>query len=144
MCYNSTPMKKIFFLILLSLIFTPNVYAKSSATVKVNNDVSSSSNTNSTIKTDIRIETNGNVTTYSSDKPGNIEIRSVDGTSQIKVNSKVVNSEEPSKDNNKQNKDIDKEKNKNEDSNTKEIKNKFFGLLKLPFDLFTKIFFFLR
>ncbi len=88
--YNSTPMNKIFFLILLSLILTPKVYAKSIVDVKVNNNVSTSSNSTGSTNTNIRIEENGKITTYSSDKPENIEISSVNGKSEIKINGEHV------------------------------------------------------
>lgn len=42
------------------------------------------------MKTDIRVETNGNVTTYSSDKAGNIEVKAENDKSEIKVDGKVV------------------------------------------------------
>ncbi len=95
MCYNNFPMKKLA-LIVIAILLTPSlVYAESSATVKINNNVNSSSNSNTSVtsKTNITVETDGEVTSYSSDKPGNIEVKSVNGKSEIKVNGEVVKGE---------------------------------------------------
>lgn len=82
-------MKKIL-LLLAFFTLAPEAYAKTTTTVKVNSDVSTSGNNTSTVKNDITIETNGQVTHYSSDKPEDIEISSVDGVSEIKVNGENV------------------------------------------------------
>lgn len=84
-------MKKPFFLILAFPFFiTQTAFAESSANVKINNNVSGSSTSNATSQTNITVETNGKTTTYFSDKPENIEIKSVNGVSEIKVNGQVV------------------------------------------------------
>lgn len=82
-------MKKIIFLFAF-IALAPQAYAKTTTTVKVNNNVSTSGNNTSTVENDITIETNGKVTHYSSDKPENIEIKSEDGVSEIKVNGEKV------------------------------------------------------
>lgn len=76
--------------VMLILVTPALVYAESSASVKIKNDVSSTSNSQVSSSTNIRIETNGDVTTYSSDKPEDIEIKSENGKSVIKVNGVVV------------------------------------------------------
>lgn len=83
-------MKRSALFALVFLISASAVFAESKATVKVNNDISGSSNSTVKSNTNIRVETNGEVTTYSSDEPGNIEVNSVNGVSEIKVNGQVV------------------------------------------------------
>lgn len=80
-------------LIIIATILTPSLaHAESSATVKINNNINSSNNSNNSVtsKTNISVETDGKVTTYSSSEPGNVEVRSVNGESEIKVNGEVV------------------------------------------------------
>ena len=89
-------MKKTFFIVLiLFLIFAQTAYAESSASVKINNNVSSNSQSESSIKTDIRVETNGHVTTYSSEEAEDIEIKAENDQSVIKVNGKTVSGGSP-------------------------------------------------
>jgi len=95
MWYNQFQMTRVLFLALTIIFFVPSAtYAQSSANIKVENSVESSSQNETNVKTDIRVETNGNVTTYSSDKPENIEINAVNGQSEIKVNGQVLSGEE--------------------------------------------------
>ena len=90
MWYNSVPMIKSALLIIFFLTIAGGAFAESSASVKIKNDVSSSSDSQVNSSTSIRIETNGNVTTYSSSEPEDIEVKSINGTSEIKVNGQVV------------------------------------------------------
>ena len=83
-------MFKLFLLLALFFIGVSVVSAESKVNIKVNNDVSTSDNNTSTVKNDITIETNGQVTHYSSNKPESIEINSIDGVSEIKVNGQTV------------------------------------------------------
>src|SRR3989344_1110452 len=84
-------MKKPFFLILAFPFFiTQTTFAESSANVKINNNVSGSSTSNVQSHTNITVETNGKTTTYFSDKPENIEVKSVNGVSEIKVNVELI------------------------------------------------------
>ena len=84
-------MKKLLFLFLLSpFVLIQTALAQSSANVNINNSFSSSSQSETNVKTDIKVETNGHVTTYSSDKPENIEVKSEDGKSEIKVDGRIV------------------------------------------------------
>lgn len=87
-------------LIIIALLVTPHsVFAESSATVRVDNNIESSSNSTVKSTTNIRVETNGKVTTYSSDKAEDVEVKSVNGESEIKVNGKAVYvTQTPSKD----------------------------------------------
>ncbi len=88
-------MKKLLFTIFsISIIFTPNALAISSANVDIHNNVNSSSNSTSqtTSHTDITVETNGKVTHYESDKPGDVSVKSENGESEIKVNGVSVSS----------------------------------------------------
>lgn len=74
----------------LILLISSNVFAESSASVTVENKVSSS-NENTKSNTEIRVETNGNVTEYSSDEPNQkIEVKAVEGESEIKIDEEVV------------------------------------------------------
>ncbi len=83
--------KKIIPLFLFFLVATP-AYAES-ANVNITNSVNTTG-TNSTLNskttTHIKVETNGKVTEYNSDKPGNIEVNSINGESSIKVNGETV------------------------------------------------------
>lgn len=83
-------MKRLFLLSLTLLLLPSQVFAESKATVKVNNNVSRSSTSNVDSHTNITVETNGQTTTYSSDKPENVEVQSVNGVSEIKINGQVV------------------------------------------------------
>lgn len=85
-------MKKIFLAVFLFFFLSLPVYAKSTATVEVNSNVSGSRTSNIKTHTNITVETNGKTTTYSSDKPENIEVKSVNGKSEIKVNGVSVSS----------------------------------------------------
>lgn len=68
------------------------MYATSSASVEIHNNVNSSSTSNSNVssKTNITVETNGQVTHYESDKPGSVSVKSVNGESEIKVDGQTV------------------------------------------------------
>ncbi|KKQ75425.1 MAG: hypothetical protein US96_C0011G0023 [Candidatus Woesebacteria bacterium GW2011_GWB1_38_5b] len=81
------------FISVLFLVPLP-AYAESSSSVTVNNSVNASNNNsgdnNAEVSTDIRIETNGKVTEYSSDKPENVEINVKNGVSEIKVDGQIV------------------------------------------------------
>lgn len=79
-------------LLILSLFFicVDSVNAESKVNVKVNNNVSSSTDSMSSTNTNIRIEENGKITTYSSNKGENVEIKSENGVSEIKVNGLTV------------------------------------------------------
>lgn len=82
-------------LILFFLLTTP-AYAET-ASVNINNSVNTSgSNTNSNTKTEthIKIETDGKVTEYNSTEGGSVEVKSINGKSEIKVNGQMV-SEHP-------------------------------------------------
>ncbi|GEM_PF-3543895 len=77
-------------LILTFLVFATPVQAKNIASIKINNNVSSSSDSTVNSQTDISIDTNGQKTTYSSDKAQDIEVKSVNGVSEIKVDGNIV------------------------------------------------------
>src|SRR3990167_3990458 len=84
-------MKKPFFLMLVfPFLITQTALAQSSANVKINNNVSGSSASDVASHTNITVETNGKTTTYSSDKPKNIEVKSVNGVSEIRVNGELI------------------------------------------------------
>ncbi|MBI2621045.1 MAG: hypothetical protein HYW63_00170 [Candidatus Levybacteria bacterium] len=83
-------MRKTALFLILFLFIVPPAFAESKASVKIKNNVSSSSISEVKSSTDIRIETNGNVTSYSTKEPGNIEINANNGSSEIKVNGNVV------------------------------------------------------
>ncbi len=84
-------MEKVAIFAVLLLTFTPQIAsAQSSATVEVNNNVSSISNTDTEVKTNIRVETNGKVTEYSSHKSQDVKIKVEDGKSEIKVDGEQV------------------------------------------------------
>lgn len=118
-------MKKIL-LLLAFFALAPEVYAKTTTTVKVNNDVSISDNNTSTVKNDITIETNGKVTHYSSDKSENIEISSVDGVSEIKVNGENVSPTPAKEPGNNEKKDKQETNAKNLLERLEEIVKKLF------------------
>ena|SRR3989344_3741458 len=77
-------------LVLTFLIITSPAFAESSATVKINNSISGSSTSIINSETNIRVETNGHVTSYSSNEPGNIEVNSINGKSELKINGVIV------------------------------------------------------
>jgi len=95
-------MKTVLFLITLlfafSLIFCLNSFANTSvnisgnaegsnASVSIHNTVNSTSNSssNSTTHTSVHIESNGQVQDYTSDKPGNIDIKSNSGNAEVHI-----------------------------------------------------------
>lgn len=89
-------MKKLSFLLLfLPFIFVQKANAEASAKVNINNNVSSNTNTTTSVKNNIKIETNGHITEYSSDRAENIEIKTDNDKSEIKINGQVV-SQSPS------------------------------------------------
>ena len=83
-------MKKLFFLLFLAFPIS-NSYA-SSASVNVEQNVNSSSTSNSSVNsyTNIRVETDGKVTNYSTNEPGKVEVKSENGETEIKVNGQIV------------------------------------------------------
>lgn len=83
-------MFKILLILAIFFIGVSEVRAESKINVKVDNNVSSSSNSTTNTNTNIRIEENGKITTYSSDKPESVEIKSENGVSEIKVNGQTV------------------------------------------------------
>lgn len=89
-CYNIFPM--IWAALFAILIFTApaSAFAENKATVNINTNIESSSKSTVNSKTDIRVETNGNVTSYTSDKAEDVEIKSVNGESEIKVKGVAV------------------------------------------------------
>lgn len=104
--YNYIGMKKYtLFALLPTLILAGKAFAdvntnvnissngsNSSSRVTVNNNVNTSSNATSTTnsRTDIKIETNGNLQEYHSDKPGSISVQSDNGVSQVKINGATI------------------------------------------------------
>lgn len=85
-------MFKLLLILALFLVSVGCVSAESKVNVKVNNNVTSSSDSTSSTNTNIRIEENGKITTYSSDKEESVEIKSENGISEIKVNGVSVSS----------------------------------------------------
>ncbi len=93
-------MKMAVFLLLSSPLLIPlSAYATSNTNVEVSNNGGTSytnveieNNTSSTnvvtndSKTKVRIESNGKVTEYESEKPENIELKSEDGKTSVKIN----------------------------------------------------------
>lgn len=84
------PMIKTLLILLIFFNGVSEVSAYSKADVKVNNNVSRSSSSNIESHINITVETDGKTTTYSSNKPGNIELNSLNGKSEIKVDGKTV------------------------------------------------------
>lgn len=83
--------KKVLPLVLFFLLATPAYAETASVSIKNSANTSGTNSTNtSTQETHIKIETNGKVTEYNSDKPGNVEVNSVNGESTIKVNGETV------------------------------------------------------
>lgn len=83
-------MKKSALLILAFLILATPTFAESTVDVRVKNNVNPSSNSTVNSNTDITVETNGKVTNYSSNKPVDVEIKSVNGQTEIKENGVVI------------------------------------------------------
>lgn len=83
-------MFKILLILSIFIAGISKVNAESRANVRVNNNVSGSSTSNIESHTNITVETNGQTTTYTSDKPENIELNSLNGKSEIKVDGKTV------------------------------------------------------
>lgn len=82
-------------IIFSALVLVPNAFANSSSSVNINNNINSTSTSDSNINshTDVTVETNGEVTHYSSDEPNQkVEVKSVNGESSIKVNGEEVSS----------------------------------------------------
>jgi Flp pilus assembly protein TadG len=77
-------------MLLLPFFLVSNAFAESRATVNIKNNVNSDSSSTVNSTTKIRVDVNGKVTEYSSDKPENIEVKAVNDTSEIKVNGQVV------------------------------------------------------
>ena len=74
-------------LVILLLFFALNtkVFADNGST-SVQSSVTSISNSGGSTHTNIKVEDNGNVTTYSSDQDGSVNVNSVNGASKITVN----------------------------------------------------------
>jgi len=82
---------------LLLVLLAPSSAFAASSSVTVNNEANTS-NSNSgqnevNVNTNIRIETNGEVTTYSSTEPQDIDIKVINGESEIKVDGKIMEEE---------------------------------------------------
>lgn len=90
MCYNKFPMIKSALLGLLFLLIATPAYAESKVNVNVNTDVDSTSNSKIDSQTDITVETNGKKTNYTSDQPGNIEVKAENDNHTVKVNGEVI------------------------------------------------------
>lgn len=90
MCYNKFPMIKAALLGLLFLLIVPPAYAETRADVNVINNVNSPSSSNSKTTTNIIVETNGKRTNYTSNEPGNIEVKAENDNHTIKVNGQVI------------------------------------------------------
>jgi len=125
------------YLVVLLVLLVPQTTFAASSSVTVNNKVNTNNSTSGTndanVNTNIRIETNGEVTTYSSDKLENIDIKVINGESVIKVDGEIVEQDnEPieSSESAKNKEDNLDEQNANEDRTILE----FFG------DLFNSIF----
>lgn len=129
-------------LIIIALLVTPHsVFAESSATVRVDNNIESSSNSTVKSTTNIRVETNGKVTTYSSDKAEDVEVKSVNGQSEIKVNGQVIDvTASPTKKPTAKPINADEDDDENEEElndNNKNIFEIFEDLIKKVFSLFS-------
>ena len=74
--------------VLLFVSSTPYVYAETQVTTSINSSIKQT--TSSSYHTTIRIETNGTVKTYESDKPGSVHLESDDGSSKVDVNTSVI------------------------------------------------------
>jgi hypothetical protein len=86
-------MTKKLIIIVFFLLSAPSAWAQTSS-VSVENNVNTSNSTSgeseSSVNTDIRIEQNGKVTTYSTDKNENVEVNVIDGVSEIKVDGEII------------------------------------------------------
>lgn len=75
---------------IFSLVFTEISFAESSASVNIENSVSSN-NEDVDSHTKIKVETNGNVTEYESDEPNQkIEVNAVNDKSEIKIDDQII------------------------------------------------------
>jgi len=66
--------------------------SRASVNVQNSSQTNTQNQSSSSVHTDIRINTNGNIKTYSSDQPGEINIQSDDGTAKVHVNNNVNSS----------------------------------------------------
>lgn len=86
-----------FVLVIFLLLAIPSTSFASSSSVSVKNQVNTSNSNNGTnnseVNTDIRVEQDGEVTTYTSDKAEDIEVNVEDGKSEIKVDGEIVDEE---------------------------------------------------
>lgn len=80
---------KRYLLILPIFLITPNAFA-SNTSVNVSNNVTSKSNSEVTSNTNIKIETNGQTMEYKNSDAQKIEVKSVNGDSEIKINGEIV------------------------------------------------------
>lgn len=131
-------MKKIILIFGLILTIPQVANAESTTNVKINNNYSSNNESSITNKTDIYIEENGKITTYSSDKPENVEIKTKNGEAEIKVDGNIIE-ETPATPTNSP--EISPSQTKKEEINTKEtlIEN-VFKSVKENFKFIEKIF----
>lgn len=131
-------MKKIILIFGLILTIPQVANAESTTNVKINNNYSSNNESSITNKTDIYIEENGKITTYSSDKPENVEIKTKNGEAEIKVDGNIIE-ETPATPTNSP--EISPSQTKKEEINTKEtlIEN-VFKSVKEKFKFIEKIF----
>ena len=83
-------MKKIIIFFGLIFIITPFANAESTTEVNIKNSYSSNNESSITSQTDVYIEENGKITTYSSDKPENIEIKTKNGEANIKIDGEIL------------------------------------------------------
>lgn len=74
---------------LLIFMVKPTLAGKSSVYVESNVESYSSNQTNSKTKTDIKIESNGEVKEYHSEDDGNVTLESSDGNSKVKINNQT-------------------------------------------------------
>lgn len=70
--------------------------SNNSVSVNSSSSFSSSSQSSSNTQTDIRIESNGEVKEYHSNKPENIDIQSTDGKSKVTITNQTNSSTSPS------------------------------------------------
>jgi len=134
-------MRKISLLLFsLPFIFASSAYAESRASVKINNNVSSNSESTVNSTTNIRIETNGKVTEYHSDKAENVEINAVNDTSEIKVNGQVVSQSPTSASTSPTQKPTETPQPTDKDEKEKEIEEQKENLLDIINNFIEKIF----
>lgn len=72
-------------ILLLPLIFVSSVQANTETNVQVNTTTNSTNVSTTNNYTKVRIESNGKVTTYESDKPEDIDLQSEDGTAKVSI-----------------------------------------------------------